>query len=154
MSESKIDQLNEMLKNDPDNKEILTELGMGYLNQGNYEQAEKTWEKAGNLGSAEALYNLGVLYGMVYLQDISEDELWELHSDEEVWFEKAEIAYQSSLDIDPKNIHALKNLATLYMERGQKEDALTLLRKILEYSVDDDYRKKVEEEIKDIENLT
>ncbi|KQC15197.1 MAG: hypothetical protein APR63_12510 [Desulfuromonas sp. SDB] len=154
MSQGKIEQFEKMLEKDPDNKEILTELGMEYLNQENYELAEKTWKKAGNLGSSEAMYNLGVLYGMVYLQDIAEDELWEDHSDEEMWFEKAEIAYQDALDIDPKNIHAMKNLATLYMERGQREDALTLLKKILQYCSDEDFRKKVEEEIKDIENLS
>jgi len=153
MSNKEIRELEESLKKDADNTDLMISLGLTYLKNDMFEEAEKLWEKAGNKGSSEAFYNLGVLYGMVYLKDISEDQLWEVHSDEEMWFEKAEIAYQATLDLDPKNIHAMKNMATLYAERGQHNDSLALLERIIKISDDEKLIKDIKEEIEEIKSL-
>lgn len=153
MSNGEIRELEEDLKKDADNTNLMISLGMAYLKNDKFEEAEKVWEQAGKKGSAEAFYNLGVLYGMIYFKDISEDQLWEIHSDEEMWFEKAEIAYQATLDLDPRNIHAMKNMASLYAERGQKEDSLALLERIIKISDDEDLIKDIKEEIEEIKSL-
>ena len=153
MSENNINKLEEILKEKPNDLSAMVSLGNLYLDEKRFQDAENIWNKAGEKGSAEAFYNLGVLYGMIYLKDIAEDELWELHSDEEMWFEKAEIAYKASLDIDKSNTHALKNLATLYTERGQKKDAIALLEKIIDISNDKDLIKEINEEINEIKSL-
>ncbi|MBN1620720.1 tetratricopeptide repeat protein [candidate division WOR-3 bacterium] len=153
MSSEEINELAEKLKNKPEDIDLMITLGLALASENRFREAEEIFKRAGDAGSSEGHYNLGVLYGMIFLKDMTYEELWEEVTDEEIWFEKAEIAYQTAIELDPNNFHAMRNLATLYAERNQKEDALALLAKILEKSPDDEYKEKIREQIKDIEAI-
>ncbi|MBN1150608.1 tetratricopeptide repeat protein [candidate division WOR-3 bacterium] len=143
----------EIVPQNQDEIEDMINSGLSYIEEKKYKEAEELFKKAAESGSSEANYNLGVLYGMVYLKDLTYEEMWEENSDLEIWFERAELAYQTAIELDKKNIHAMRNLATLYAERNQKEDALTLLRKVLEISQDEDYNQHIKDQMGDVEAM-
>lgn len=153
MPSEEIRGLEERLEKNPGDTDAMINLGLLLTEENRYKEAEELFKRAGENGSSEAHYNLGVLYGMVYLKDLTFEELWEESTDSEIWFERAEIAYQTAVELDPMNIHAMRNLATLYAERNQKDDALALLKKILEISQDEEYKKLVREQIGDVEAI-
>ncbi len=153
MSSEEIKELTQKLKNKPEDTDLMITLGLALASENRFREAEEIFKRAGEAGSTEGYYNLGVLYGMVFLKDLTYEELWEEATDEEIWFEKAEIAYQTAIDLDSNNFHAMRNLATLYAQRNQKEDALALLAKILEKSQSEEYKEEIREQIKDIEAI-
>ncbi len=102
-------------------------------------------------------YNLGVAQFMKLKEDLEHTEMWEDFSDEEGHYEEAVSAFEHALEIDPKFVGALNNLATLYALRNRAEDAISLWERSLEFEPDqpdvradlDDFRAHLEEEAGD-----
>ncbi len=79
----------------------------------------------------EALFNLGVLYGLLAHANIAKGEFYDSHVRDEVWTEKAVFCYERALELDPENVHALNNVATLYALRDERDLAIETLKRSL-----------------------
>lgn len=120
-----IADLKAQIENDPSEPELHLALGVELAVGGDSAAAAGAWEKALELDPefAEAHYNLGVLYGRIFFEDIAVDELWEDHTDEEILFENAVSHLKDALSIDPELTPALNNLGHLYAVKGLVKEA-------------------------------
>jgi tetratricopeptide (TPR) repeat protein len=84
----------------------------------------------------DAHYNLGVVYGLLAMSDLSVDDYFEDHVDEEILLQNAIEAYQRVLEIDAIHIPAHNNLGTLYALHGERELATHELELSLELDPD------------------
>ena len=134
----RIDELNARIEENPHDAELHLELGVELAVDGENAAAVEAWTKALELdpGLAEAHYNLGVLYGRSFIEDIAVDELWEDLTDEEILFENAVKHLRDALAIDSQLIPALNNLGHLYAIRGRFEEAKTCYEDSLRIDAD------------------
>lgn len=105
-----ISQITDQLQDNPDDAELIHDLGVGYLLLGKYEESIEILRKAVSLspGDKTYLYNLG-------------NALAEAES----YLKAIEIFYQV-LDIDAAHIPALNNLADCYEKAGDSEKAFEI----------------------------
>ena len=85
---------------------------------------------------AEAHYNLGVLYGMLCMEDLKVEEFFEDHSDEEIVMARAIHHYELAVQFDPEFFHAYNNLATLHAIHGSYKLAVQALDESLRINPD------------------
>ncbi len=71
----------------------------------------------------EIHYNLGLLYGRCLIEDLSTNEYWEDHTNEEILFESAVTHYLKAVDIAPEMFEAYNNLARLCAVMGHVNEA-------------------------------
>lgn len=101
-----IESINKELKSDPDNADLLNDLGVGFFLIGRYEDAIDILKKAvQKSNSAQHLFNLGNAYSENNSQHLA------IHS------------YLQALDIDPNHIGSLNNLADEYEHSGDIDKA-------------------------------
>ena len=103
--------LEELLKDSPDNTEILYNLGMCYTELGNPDRAIETLKKG--LNNATGLANLNVALGFAYSKKDMVDE--------------AINQFEEALKIEPENSYALRNLGGLLAKKGDFDESVDLL---------------------------
>lgn len=89
-----------------------------------------------------ALFNLGVVYGLMAHKDSSKAEFYDDKTRDEVWAVRAKICYDRVLEQDPESLAALNNLATLHAMRDERDLAAELLRRMLAIAPQDEQDKK------------
>jgi len=109
----------------PDDAMVRMDYGVALAEAEQMREAVEQLEKAIEIDPelAEAHYNLGVIYGRVLLDDLAVDELFEDHTDEEAYFEKASASYKEALRLVPTMTAALNNLARLCDAMGLHGEA-------------------------------
>ena len=114
--------LQELLKHDPENIDILYNLGICYSEMGLLKKSIETLERCTQL--APTFDNALVALGFSYFQSGSN--------------EKAMAMFDKALEIDPENVYALKNKGALKNKSGKggrnQHLALLLLNKIQNWS--------------------
>ena len=113
--------------------EALVDDGVAAGERGDLATARQKLEEAALLdpeGKA-ALFNLGVVYGLLAHHNIARAEFYDDHTRDAVFIRKAEICYDHVLELDPDHLATLNNLATLYSMRDDRDQAITTLRRIL-----------------------
>jgi tetratricopeptide (TPR) repeat protein len=106
-------------RTDPDNPDVLFNLGFAYQRLGRRAQAIESYEALLEISPDHRKGNFNL--GYAYLQGPSPEE-WESSIDR---FEKV-------LEIDPEYAEAIHRLATAHWKLGRKEEALSLDRQYLE----------------------
>ena len=95
--------------------EELVEIGIAYGEEGEYAKAIECFEKAVELDddNIDAHYNMGVIFGKLYLEDIVMDEFGEDLSEEDALLARAELEYNKVLALAPDYEEAKNNLELL-----------------------------------------
>jgi tetratricopeptide (TPR) repeat protein len=108
--------------------------------RGELDRARAKLEEAVRLDpeGVEALFNLGVVYGLIAHREISKGEFYDNYVRDEVFVEKAKICYDRVLELDARHLPSLKNLATLYAMRDERDLAMDYLRRIIGAEAQDD----------------
>ncbi|WP_019626817.1 type IV pilus biogenesis/stability protein PilW [Thioalkalivibrio sp. ALJT] len=96
--------------------EVYAELGLGYLREGEFEQAERNLDRALDYAPEDALANIGMAAVMERKGDTA----------------AAEGHYRRALQSDPDNPFAQTNLGALLCGRGDFEEAQTLFARALD----------------------
>lgn len=104
--------LQELLKHDPENIDILYNLGICYSEMGLLKKSIETLERCTQL--APTFDNALVALGFSYFQSGSN--------------EKAMALFDKALEIDPDNVYALKNKGALKNKSGKPDQALTIYK--------------------------
>ena len=120
-----LEALAKSVEGEPENAGYRMDFGTALAEDGQLVKAAEQLEKAIELdpAMAKAHYNLGVIFGRVLLDDLAVDELWEDHTDEEAYFEKASACYKEAIKLDPNMTAALNNLARLCDAMGLHHEA-------------------------------
>jgi len=105
--------LQTLLNNDPDNIDILYNLGICYSEMGLLTKSAEALEKC--IQSAPYFANGLVALGFTYYQQGSD--------------EKAMAMLLKALKIEPENVYALKNIGALYNRRGEADQAIACFKK-------------------------
>lgn len=118
----------------------LVDEGVTAGEKGDIDRARAKLEEAVRLDpeGVEALFNLGVVYGLIAHREISKGEFYDNYVRDEVFVEKAKLCYDRVLELDPKHLPSLKNLATLYAMRDERDLAKDYLRRIIAADAQDD----------------
>lgn len=129
-----LDALKQAVSDSPKDAQLRCEYGTALAEAGELKAAAEQLEEAANLDPelTVAHYNIGVLFGRFLLEDLALDEMWEDHTDEEAFFEKASSAYKEALRLDPKMTAAMNNLARLQAAMGLKDEAKEYFQRSLE----------------------
>lgn len=122
---SSTDTLRSAAAAEPENPDRRMELGLALAAEGNLRGAAAEFEEAIRLDPERAVahYNLGVVYGRFLLDDLSVDEYFEDHTDEEAIFEKASSHYKEAIRLQPGMTAALNNLARIHAAMGMGPEA-------------------------------
>ena len=105
--------LEKLLEDDPNDIDILYNLGMAYSEMGLISKSIEVLEKCLSIepGFANALVALGFSYNMA--------------GDDELAMEK----FQQALEIEPDNFYALKNIGALYNKKSEPDKAIETFKK-------------------------
>lgn len=109
---------NQTLKYAPNSYRIINNLGMAYNEKGDYEQAEKTYQKAINLDPANsvAYHNLGNTYQKTGKINLAIEN------------------FKTAILLNPKFIFSYNALVKLYLENKNYQEARKVLENYLDYS--------------------
>lgn len=123
--------------------QAMIDEGVNAGEQGDLVRARKVLEGAVRLHpeGIEGLFNLGVVYGLIAHHEIAKAEFYDNYVRDEIFVEKAKICYDHVLELDPKHLPSLRNLATLYAMRDERDVAKEYLTRILAISPADDNEK-------------
>lgn len=118
----------------------LLDEGVAAGERGDLDTARSRLEEAVRLDGdgAEGLFNLGVVYGLFAHKNVAKSEFFDDYTRDEVWTEKAKRCYDRVLELDPKHTPSLKNLATLYAMRDERDLAVELLKRLVAIEPGDD----------------
>ena len=118
---------------DLDRAQQLVDEGISAGEKGDLDQAMKTLEEAVRLDpdGIDALFNLGVVYGLLAHKNIAKAEFYDDYTRDEVFTEKARICYDRVLEQDAEHLPSLNNLATLASMRDNREEAMRILQQIV-----------------------
>lgn len=107
--------------------------GVNAGEQGDLVRARKELEGAVRLHpeGIEGLFNLGVVYGLIAHHEIAKAEFYDNYVRDEIFIGKAKRCYDRVLELDPKHLPSLRNLATLYAMRDERDVAKEYLTRIL-----------------------
>ena len=144
-----IEELRAKVEENGNDVDLLNEFGIALAEECCYEEAAKQFEKAVELTPqrADSHYNLGVLFGKFLLDDISANEMWEDHTDEEAYFAKASSSYKEAFRLDPKMTAAINNLGRLCDAMGMHDEARRYFEKSLEI---DSEQTDVKDDLEDL----
>lgn len=133
-----IKELESFLKDYPEDRDVLVELGIAYAEQEEYKKAQEIFEKAAKLYPDDAIiyYDLGFLFKMMLLKDRQRLEYWEDAADEQVMMDDAIYYFQKALELNPDYVNALNNLGALYAIRNDYDEAISLWKRSLEIEPD------------------
>ncbi len=133
-----IKELESFLKDYPEDRDVLVELGIAYAEQEEYKKAQEIFEKATKLYPDDAIiyYDLGFLFKMMLLKDRQRLEYWEDAADEQVMMDDAIYYFQKALELNPDYVNALNNLGALYAIRNDYDEAISLWKRSLEIEPD------------------
>jgi tetratricopeptide (TPR) repeat protein len=111
----------------------LVDQGIAAGEKGNLQEARGYLEEAVRLNpdGLDALFNLGVVYGLLAHHNIARAEFYDDYVRDEVFVERAKICYDHLLELEPDHIPSLNNLATLYSVRDERGQAIPLLKRII-----------------------
>lgn len=128
--------------------QALIDEGIAAGEGGDLPAARKKLEEAARLDpdGIEGLFNLGVVYGLIAHREIAKGEFYDDYVRDEVFVEKAKICYDRVLERDPRHLSSLKNLATLYAMREERDLARDYLRRLLEVAPQDDGERQLLDE--------
>lgn len=120
--------------------QALVDEGVTAGEKGDLDLARRKLEEAVRLSSdgVQGLFNLGVVYGLVAHREISKAEFYDNYVRDEVYVGKARRCYDHVLELEPQHLPSLKNLATLYAMRDERDVAAAYLRRLLEIAPRDD----------------
>jgi len=123
--------LEEMVASHPDDVEHVCALADAYADRGSWADAIKAYEAATVLDATNAdLHNsLGTIY-----EEVGDPE-------------KAERAYRQAIVLRPNDSTAYYNLGLLYEEQQRIPEAIHVLEKCLQYSIDSEERSEVREKL-------
>lgn len=126
----------------------LVDEGVAAGERGDLPAARKALEEAVRLApeAIEGLFNLGVVYGLIAHREISKAEFYDSYSRDEILVGKAKNCYDRVLELEPKHLPSLKNLATLYTIRQEPDVAKEYLKRLLEVAPQTDDDKAILEE--------
>jgi len=146
----KIEKLLKEFRNNPRNINLLFDISNYYFDNDDYTSAIKFLNKILKIDpeNEEAFLNLGIIYGKLALEDITLDEYWEDHTDEENLFENAIKNYLNCIEINPKNKTAYNNLAVIYDALDWNDKAKEMIEKSLEI---DPNQKELKEMLDELE---
>ncbi len=142
-----IKELENFLRDYPEDRDALVELGIAYAEINEYKKAQEIFEKASSLYPDDAIiyYDLGFLFKVMLMKDKEHLELWEDAADEQVLLEDAIYYFQKALEINPDYINALNNLGALYALRSDYDDAISIWKQSLELDPDqEDVRSDIQ----------
>ena len=110
--------------------EQLVARGVELAEQEDFAQAIPVLQQAIALDDdrIDAHYNLAVVYGLLAMGDLSVEEYFEDHVDEEILLQNAIEEYQRVLETDPTHVPAHNNLATVFALHGERELAIQELQ--------------------------
>lgn len=128
--------------------QALVDEGVAAGEQGDLPLARRKLEEAVRLApeGIDGLFNLGVVYGLIAHREIAKGEFYDDYVRDEVFVNKAKICYDRVLELDPRHLPSLKNLATLYAMREERDLARDYLRRLLEVEPQSDDDKALIEE--------
>ncbi|MCO5167343.1 MAG: hypothetical protein M9894_13420 [Planctomycetes bacterium] len=128
--------------------QALVDEGVAAGEGGDLPAARGKLEEAARLDpdGIDALFNLGVVYGLIAHREIAKGEFYDDYVRDEVFVEKAKICYDRVLEREPRHMASLKNLATLYAMREERDLARDYLRRLLEVAPQDDGERQLLEE--------
>ncbi|MBO6256514.1 tetratricopeptide repeat protein [bacterium] len=111
----------EVLKKDPNNINVLYNLGLVYYEKRDYKNEIKVLERAAQLSDSD--YEIYFMLGLAY-KNIFE-------------FEKAERAYLRAIALEPENSKTYYNLAIVYLSLNQPEKAIENFKICIDKNPDD-----------------
>ena len=122
----------------------LVEEGLAAGERGNLAEARRKLEDAVLIDpeGVGALYNLGVVYGLLAHMNVARMEFYDDYTRDEVFVEKAKHCYDKVLEVREDHLASLNNLATLYAMRDERDLAIEILERMLTISPEDDEDKK------------
>jgi len=111
------------------------------------EEAMRKLEEAVELDpeGLDALFNLGVVYGLMAHMNMAKAEFYDSYVRDEVYVEKAQIQYDRVLEVEPEHLGALNNLATLCSIRDERDLARKYLERMVDVTPETDEQKKLVE---------
>jgi tetratricopeptide (TPR) repeat protein len=119
IAENQIENTSKDLKRMPNNPFILNNLGMAFLNKGNFTQAEELFKRA-----LEIKHNLKIAaLNLANLYKIKKE------------FGSALTIYNNLLKDDPNDIRALANIGNIYLRDKKIEEAQEIYKSILKIDV-------------------
>ncbi len=141
-----------ILEKNPDDVDVLKDVASIYSASGDYDQALSYLEKAVKVDPEykDGLFNVGEIYRQRISRTLNDldslkDENGEYRKDEKSaarieellknkkeYLAAAESAYQGVLEIDTSDVEAMDRLAELYQEGEDFDQALTMLRMVVE----------------------
>ncbi len=128
----------------------LVDGGVAAGERGDLPGARRLLEEAAALDpdGVDANFNLGVVYGLIAHREVSKAEFYDDYTRDEVLVEKAKLCYDRVLEAVPQHLPSLKNLATLYAMRDERDLAAGYLRRLIEVAPQDDEDRELIAEAK------
>jgi len=116
----------------------LVERGIGLAERHDFAEAIRTLMRAieRDPDQPDAHYNLAVVYGLLAMSDLGDEEYFEDHVDEEILLQNAIEEYHRVLETDACHVPAHNNLGTIYALHGERELAIHELELSLEINPD------------------
>ncbi|MFQ5714174.1 MAG: tetratricopeptide repeat protein [Candidatus Scalinduaceae bacterium] len=110
------------------------ELGVNYLNNGQYDYAINALKKAIKLNpsNAEVHFNLGRAYNRKGMDDKARAEFSISSRIDPETFDKCVIKYKEKIDYELTDAQYLAELGNAYAEKGMLDEAITTYQKVLE----------------------
>lgn len=130
--------------------QALVEEGVAAGERGNFEVAMQKLGAAVLLDpeGVTALFNLGVVYGLLAHMNMARAEFYDDKTRDEVYAVRAKVCYDRVLEQEPEHLAALNNLATLHSMRDERDLAIEYLRRMLSIAPQDDQDKRYLENAK------
>lgn len=117
-----IDKLNWCISKNPGEPDYYETIGLAYRLGGDYDRALSSYRQGLKTGQRKAFFhrNLGDIYNLKHDEDNSDTHYLE-----------AVEAFKAILQIDPKNVDAMEQLADIYSRMKFFEESLDLYRQLL-----------------------
>lgn len=128
--------------------DAVSEIALLYGQLKNVEKAKEYFDKWLEIEpeSAEAYYNLGVMYFNELSEEIEKDEYWEDESEDNELISLCIDSFKQAISLDEEMVEAYNNLGRLYLFLEMSDEALDKFKKSL--AIDED-QPEIEEILKE-----